>query len=364
MIVGEYGNSIERHLARHYQKFRSLSKTKQRLLVDATLQYAFRFMNAKSYEALFRATVGEKIRMLELRRTLLSDGYVMKNLKLFVYYSVVNRRKEDKTAHKAFRVKAHDKKVHRSILPVTRKRLIAMMKEGRRPMTLAGFDEACVAGLDQVHSYTRKFVSRKMKFIMTSDSQELHDLASNLEVNGLQAVMLYYPAIETMEHLVNIMKRTIHNTGINLIELHTSEKRGRLGKSEDGSFYSKTLPIHAAAVAKEAADLEKEYGGGSIDGNENDTFQLKLEVEKLISKFSDKRQHFLSLLMGTFNQDFTEYLKRTGVTSVDNDVFWERVEDITEYIRHALDYLNVSYGTGEKFLQHLRKVLADFREAA
>lgn len=361
MITGDFGNSIERHIAKHYKNFRRLPKTKRRILVDATIRYAFRTINAKDYEATFRAVTEHKIRLIELRRSLLSDGYVMKNLKMYLYYAHTNRRTDLKDVEKAFRVKLRDRHLYKTLLPETRRQLDEFKRKGFKAMTLYGFDESCVLALKKVKNFTRKFVNRKMKFIMTSDSQETHDIAAHLEMNGLQALMLYYPAFETMEHLINIMKRTIHNTGINYIEKHTSAKRGRLSRDAAGVFTAKVVPLHSVAVEKELSTIEN---GTLIDGSREDTFSLRMTVEKLLAKFSDKRQQFLQLMMGHYSEEFSRYLREAGLSTLDNDLLWERAQDLEEYIQHTLDFLGVSYSTGDKFVSHLRKVLADFHEVA
>lgn len=361
MIRGEFGNSIERHITKHYKGFRRLSKTKRRTLIDATIRYAFRTLNARDYEALFREVTEHKIRLIELRRSLLSDGYVMKNLKMYLYYAHTNKRTDLLDVERAFKVKLRDRDLYKALLPETRRQLDGFKAQGFKAMTLYGFDEACVLALKKVKNFTRKFVNRKMKFIMTSDSQETHDIAAHLEMNGLQALMLYYPAFETMEHLINIMKRTIHNTGINYIEKHTSAKRGRLSRDSEGAFTAKVVPLHSVAVEKELSTIEN---GTQIDGSREDTFSLRITVEKLLSKFSDKRQQFLQLIMGHYSEDFSRFLRETGASTLDNDLLWDRAQDLDEYIQHTLDFLGVSYSTGDKFVSHLRKVLADFREVA
>lgn len=376
MILGDFGNTIERHITKHYPHFRRLPKAKRRFLVDATIRYSFRLINARDYEKAFRAVTEHKIRLIELRRSLLSDGYVMKNIKLYLYYAHVNNRTDLRDVEKAFRIKLRDRMLYKTLLPETRRKLDEFKKPakvlgkdkievrerpGFKAMTLYGFDEACVSALKQIKNFTRKFVNRKMKFIMTSDAQETHDIAAHLEMNGLQAVMLYYPAFESMDHLKNIMKRTVHNSGINYIEKHTSEKRGRISRDANGVFAAKVLPLHSAAVEQELGTIEN---GTLIDGSREDTFSLRITVEKLLSKFSDKRQQFLHLLMGSYHEEFSAYLRELGATSVDNDLYWDREADLTNYIQHALNFLDVSIATGDKFVNHLRKVLADFREAA
>lgn len=359
MIVGEYGNTFERILSGFYPKFRVLPKAHRRLLVDATVQYVFRFRSASAYKKLFENVVGEKTRVIDLRRSLLSDGYVMKNLKLYLYYTHINRKQDPSDVSRAFHVKARDRYLYKALSVETRSHFARLKTEGRNAMTLYGFDQALTGGLASVRDYTRKFVHRKMRFIMTSQSQEVHDIAAHLEIDGMQAVMFFYPNIESNEHLINIMKRTIHNSGINYIDKFTTEKRNRIGKDETGSFIARTMPLHSTSVLAELATVEN---GTLIDGTREDTLSLRIAVEKLLTKFTDKRQNFLKLLMGHYCENFTQYLKDAGATTLDNDVYWERLSVLEDYVQHVLSFLGIRQSAGDKFVKHLQSVLCDFKE--
>lgn len=361
MLTGDFGNSIERHIARHFPEFRLLSKKDKRYLVNQTILYVFRFLSVAQCKSKFESVVGYKIKLKDMRLSLLKDGYVMKNLKLYLYYRYFNSKQSNLDMLRAFQVRKCDKDLYTYLLPETREYFEVLKERGYKPVTLYGFDQMLLSGLSSIRDFTRKFVNRKMKFIMSSQSQEVQDIASHLEIDSIQTVMYYYPAIQNSTHLTNIMKRSVHNYGINYIKTHCREKRGRIGKDANGDFVAKVFPIHSSSIMDELSTVENST---LIDGTKEDTLSLQITVEKLLSKFSDKRQYFLKLLMGQYDLSFTQYLNSTSITTKDNDVYWERSHDLRDYIRHALDFLGVRETSGDKFIEHLRSVLEDFKEAA
>jgi hypothetical protein len=92
---------------------------------------------------------------------------------------------------------------------------------------LQEYEKHCSKLIENLQVYTRRFVYMKLRFIMFSNSLEIEDITNDLLAKATEA---YYASIPFKPelHILNIMKRAIHNEGINLINYYGAAKRQRL----------------------------------------------------------------------------------------------------------------------------------------
>lgn len=90
----------------------------------------------------------------------------------------------------------------------------------------------CALALNDVDEYIRKFVAKKMKFIVVNNNLNYHDIIADLKERAV-ATFWYEMPFRSYEHTLNILRRDIHNKGINIIKYYVAERRQRIKANDD-----------------------------------------------------------------------------------------------------------------------------------
>ncbi len=191
---------------------------------------------------------------------------------------------------------------------------------------------------EQLMTWCAKFVYRKMRFVSVNQrlGKGLDDLQHDLLLKAVQAYGLSYPIFHSELHAVNVMKRTAHNIGINIIK-HSTRKKVSGTMVENGANVSRIVSIEDAL--EEAAPEQNP--------------DLRIDISTVVDKYKGKRRTFLLLLAGAYSKEFSKWLKR------DNDEYIDRVPAST-YIRRCLEWLGVSLDAGLRFLNKIRMELSGY----
>lgn len=363
LLFTKSGNSIERVIRKYYPSYATLAIKEQRLLVNYSIQYLFKHISAAKFTSLVRTSVNDKdFRVIELRRTLINKGYLIKNTKLWLYYWYKEKPTVNESTLRSFGIKKMDESLHKQLDTTTLKMLADLAKKGYKAKGVYEFDAAleyAVTNSDYV-AFVRKFVYRKMRFIFEMHGMDPDDICKKLTADGMQAAMFMYPKIESMEHFINIVKRTAHNSGINFIEKYTTKGRGRL---RSGAKLNEDSRIIVPLSSPEVKDfLATNENGIHIDGKPYDSLTTCLSVARVTSQYTGKKQHFIKLLSGEYDANFSGYLKENKIR-YDNDEYFNKA-DFDTYMSKALDFLQVPKSSGLKFVNSLRTKLVSMKGVA
>lgn len=345
-------NSIEAFISKHVPLDGLTIKKRNEITVE-TLRFVFKFVSASQFDARFRNTLGQPVRTIELRRAIMLDGYIMKNIKLWYYFVVSNdllRKQRAKTA-KDFKINEDDIELLKHAVQF-KSDFNKLFKQGYKALTLASFEKNMTWQFSNrvINNYLAKFVYRKMRFIIQTQGFEPEDLIQELKAGSVRAVLEKYPRIKDANHCHNILKRCMHNGGANLIEFYSGEKRSKFMRNQDGSFESKIVPISFAVTDESLND----FMSSTLTNSQSD-YDQQISVRKVLSKYDGKRKQFLNLLMN-HDAEFTKWLQEKKVTRRDNEDYME-VAETKDYIGHALEFLGVKQEVGEKFISQLKKQL-------
>jgi hypothetical protein len=361
VITPGVGNSLEKHLKKFYPGYYKLPGATQKLLLNYCVQYLFRFISAAKFNVLVRKATGDsKTRLIEMRRSLTSDGYLAKNIKVWLYYLYKEKPKVSKNILREFEIQKCDHYLHRHLNIETITLIEKLCRKGYKAKTLKEIDQIYTYVLEEDDSYegitkwTSRFVGRKMRFIADRFSETVNDMVNALKADGLESIMFVYPRIESLEHCINICKRAIHNDGINLIERHTSETRGRITMNADGSANLKLEPLHSPNVIQALENGDNHFVCSSLEGSSVSNLDLRLSVQSILSQYSGSRRRFIHLITGEFDEAFSKFLKDKNPKLLSsNDQYFDRVAfDI--YLRQVLDYIGVSEELGLQLIEELK----------
>jgi hypothetical protein len=294
----------------------------------APILFAYLFNAIGKYE--YRDLIGDKELAKDAWTKAESSGYILKNCKLFMYASHVNKQHGVPTSPAKFGIHQEDVTLLRSVDLSHLK-----LKKLKKPMSLFDYDnlEGAVLTSTELKNYIGKFISKKLIFLRSYGlaREEIH---SHLLHASIFAMRKHYPAFESDLHALNICKTSIHNSGMCLIEYWTRAKRQALLK-ENGTFQSVHVPfdsLHNVGVAPEHED------------------EFRLNIQSLVAltpTMSVKQQSFLSAAAGIYDPGFSMYLGHDNSDLVDS---W----GYDRYLSQLRSYFCVSEEQTKKLLGNLR----------
>lgn len=276
-----------------------------------------------------------KIKKVELRQALrelgcldhlkyLENAYVIKNCKLFIYALTYNPNADPENygvSKYLDSCKAYAK---------------TLQLEGYcRPWKLKKLVRIEHELLPELKPFIGKFISRKMSFLIKSYGLTRHDLQHELILKGLQSLYQHYPFFESEKHIINVVKRAIHNHGIDIIYKYTRKKNNRL-ENKDGVFSQRNIDIEDCITLEAPTPFQSRY------------WEEKRTLDQLSLNLSKRGALFLSLARGEFNKDFSEYLGKDNRDATDN---------YKSYMKKVSKFLNLDNNQVNNFYKKLRKHL-------
>lgn len=336
---------LESHFSNTVEDFISLNKKQKIECQTATFDYIFKACSASAYEAKLRHIIRRPVRLIEARRNLLKNGYLMQDVKLFLLQKSCGVRKPIDLGY--------DNRLWRYTTTQQRDRLKKLGKNV--PILKDDFDEFIIYLLENTRDYTAKFVRRKMTFIKTSQGLEYSDIESFITIESLQNILFTYPNFDSIEHALNSMKRIIHNVGINFIDSNTTQKAGRL-ISEGGTFHNRIIDKESdyaiVAMGQDQTVLEEQK-------SENFQFHFNLEISKIRDAYKGKKLKLVDLCLANYCKDFSDYLRKNNVTRRDNDD-WFYSSNFHDYVGHAIKFLNAPEDKARIFVSRLMEKIKPY----
>lgn len=214
-----------------------------------------------------------------------------------------------------------------------------------------------------VLKYIKFIAYKKLRFIVKSDNVGFEDIHSELSTKALQSFYSLIPAQATDLHIINYLKRAVHNHAINIIKSRTSQKRGRLvnvgtDKNNEQQFSLLCVSQNQVAAAFDADGNEIDMLNVANDSHSR--FELQFSISEVLDsvKRNKKKYRFLSLLLGNEDSEFTDWLKQENLCKPSEDnVDVQSRTSANEFNSYVADFLNVSYRTAETFLGSLRELV-------
>lgn len=254
----------------------------------------------------------------------LDQAYVTKNCKLFIYALTFNPNADPKD----YEVTKYEKSC---------RAYAKTLQIGKycRPWKLRKLNRIEHELLLELKPFIGKFISKKMAFLIKSYGLTRHDLEHELVLKGLQSLYQHYPFFESEKHVINVMKRSIHNHGIDIIYKYTRKKNNRL-ENKDGVFSQRNIDIADCVTLEAPIPFQARY------------WEEKRTLDQLSLNMSKRGALFLSLARGEFNKDFSEFLGKDNRDATDN---------YRSYIKQVSKFLNLDKTQVDNFYKKLRKHL-------
>ena len=179
--------SLNELLTRHFD---SLDPETREYLRRCCVQLLFRRINNRQFTSAVRKATDNCPQ--QFKDDLLWRGELLKNLKLFVIYCRRNKLAEEEVVR--YRTKYG--------LAVSDARLYHYAKNYPIPQhipvySIRAYDRLLVSVAQEVETFIRKFVYRKMRFVINSTNCRSEDLVSELRCHSLQSVSYMFPYVDS-----------------------------------------------------------------------------------------------------------------------------------------------------------------------
>jgi DNA-directed RNA polymerase specialized sigma24 family protein len=281
---------------------------------------------------------------------IVNDPYLMRNCKAYILAYVARQRPD----HKEYDLDKHTATLLHHTIRRNKDLKVAVLRLANRHsvLTLQQLDALIADTLNHkdIHDYLRNLIYNKARFL-EHDSYTRNDIKADLLIECNEALLKAYPSYNDTTHLFNLVRRTAHNSLINLIVKHTAQCRSKFAQEGNRNAYR--------AISIEAMQEQQVSYEDSIDVGYKASASIILEhpiqlVELnhafdmvSISLRHPLKQKFLDLVRGKESPEFSSYLGMSNVIfAIENDI--EYVIDKT------CEFLNVEKESALRFLKRLR----------
>lgn len=328
----------------------------KREFIRKTVMWLFRGMGHLDYRKYVKEFLGK--RGTKVKDSFWSSGYLMKNLKLAIFYQSVHQIEWEKLK-RLFKLEDCDEK-----LVLYASRLIPSNYKEHRAFTLKEFDAEIKLLHSSLTPFTSKFVHRKMTFIIKSDNVSGKDITGDLLYLALQGVYWYYPRIEsypsgveaTKSHAANIAKNIIHNQGVNLINYCTRDCRSVMIHTADGGHQNSKLNLERSGNLDPQYNFAVPIATCTMSGDNTDDYDFT--INQLVKHSNDtKWSTFIRLMGGKHDHIFTQWLRSHKITRTTNEDFYNQVAERREsslYFNHVCNYLNLNHEQQQQYINQVR----------
>lgn len=221
---------------------------------------------------------------------------------------------------------------------------------------------ALQAVMKPVSKYIRSYTYKKLRFICKSQNLDLSDLQAELTIHAVGAFYKIMPCRMEPQHVVNYIKRAVHNRGVNVIKENTSQKAGRLVNNDPtaekrDSFSLLVVSENQMRITAESDPVSYEELAGH---SPIDRVEVEHSVGTLVStvKPGGKKHKFLTILMGVEDEEFTNWLREHRYCSAkETNSDYQLREDPVRFNILVGRFLRVNANQVTSFINKLRSGL-------
>lgn len=312
-------------------------------IMRSSIDYIFKFIGATDFRNELRK-YSDSQDIVKVQRNIISKGFLTKDLKIHLLRRSLGLNAENLgESNKIF-----NKLSSEQVLKLRKLAEGAILNKKE-------LDDLLLLCIEECRVYMRKFVNKKMKFLMKTKTHTLEDICNLLFLECLQSLLFVYPRFKSELHAVNTMKTIIKNVGKNYIETHTRQKRNHYSDSH-------TIKVQSLYAKDSQEILNNLYAdsNGKLITQESDMTQLEYDVHEVVGKYKGRKAKIIQLLMGNYDEDFSEYLINRNVTKYTNDLYFEHA-NLNRYMQLIFKYLDYDEVKGYAFVEKLKTKLGDLR---
>lgn len=290
-------------------------------LVKQHLQTVFSYLFGAINKYEYRDHIGDKALAKEIWQRVASNGYILKNCKLFVYANLV-------AASQGQVVSPARYGIERSDVQALRRLDLSGISLKSKAYSMFDFTnlENAILTSPEMDTYIGKFISRKLIFLCRSYGLKRDEIRADLLCSALYALRKQYPFYKSELHALNICKTAISNSGQGLIEFWTRDKRNALLK-ENGGFQA----VHVQYEVMNNLYVMPEH--------EN---ELRLNLQSLASvavHLKPQEQQWISTAIGKHDPGFSFFIGKNNADAVECLPYNRYIDLLCDYHRVDRDHM-------------------------
>lgn len=212
-------------------------------------------------------------------------------------------------------------------------------------------------------------VYSKLSFVSKAENTPMADLHSEVMVKTLRAYYQLIPTKQPEAYIVNYLRASSTKCVLNMIQAHTTGKRGRMVKGAADGYggHDYDLVCESENQHRAADGAEYSYEGVANSVSTNDTRQVESTImyERLLSRYAGRKRAALEIMAGKNDDGFSVYLrKKNSIKDLDDHSDYQRRVSHITFLNSLADYLGVIREAFMKFISNIGSVLVAHREFA
>lgn len=211
----------------------------------------------------------------------------------------------------------------------------------------------------------------KLRFISSSTNSELSDLHSELAIKALQTYYRLVPTVEDDAYIINYIRRAVSNHAKNIIKMHTSQKRGRMVKSNADGFGGHHFDLiivseNQIKPLNGVNDIQYDQLGDSLNSFDSmRSIESKLSIKALKRKYRAHpiKYKVLKLVLSE-DEGFTKFLRSKGLIRIGTNEDFQKKCGSDKYLELIAEYVRVKGGIKSirRFLKSAGNYYANLEE--
>lgn len=224
------------------------------------------------------------------------------------------------------------------------------------------------AYLPKAMRHIKSRVRKKLTFVINAENDSAKDFTSDLTVKVLRAYHSLIPTKQPEAYIVNYIRRSATNEANNLIDKHTTNKRGRMVRGKEDGFGGHDWEMICRSESQTKINEEGETEYQTLLNQHEDhapSIDSSIMMSRLMDKFKGRKLKILKILSGTVDEGFTRFLKAKNKLGrgIDHTDYQRRVPHTT-YLETLAQYVGVYQDAFMKFVQYIGRVLTAHKEFA
>lgn len=328
-----------------------------------SIKYLLRSISASEFHKRIKTVSKKSIKKFRLQIT--ASGYCLLNLKLYVINAVAFRKSKGfnlKESYTQYGIRSWDRQCLDSVY--RDKEIVACVKAyskefgGKKNLPcLKSVADTLAVVMSRISKKLYSTVFRKLRFIAKSGPLDLVDLRTELQAQLIQSYYWMIPQCKSEDHWVMTMLKTLKNLSVNLINYWTAKKRARMVRADNGDFIFLETSENIQADSNEDFKIES----AEVSDSFRTDMELTITTKQLITKFAttEKKSMILKLMMGVFDVQFTEWLKKNKLisNSLDNTDYQEQASR-KDFFRSLASYIRISESKMLMILEKLKYAIS------
>lgn len=236
------------------------------------------------------------------------ESYEFLKLKIAIYKIIednLNRKSDIKLYFKKAELNKSDYLIYEDLRSMEELYLKCKKKARKIEMDIEipnNVRKNCNELMGNIDGYIKRFVNAKHHFIVKSQGISAEDISNDLRLRAVSTYYHVYP-FKPSDAMIGMVKRAIHNHGINLIEYYTTKKRGRIINIEGSGVFESN--IHSL-------DISDDNGSAIIDtldsGFTYESIMINTSISNIMKNSKSKERKIMKLLLRCNSKSFISFV--------------------------------------------------------